>query len=297
MGKLLQKLVNGIVPSWLTKVKSSAGASPKKLLTFSRGHTHASSSHNTSASYPSSTANSTGALALEGHNQGDQSGEEEEPCAEACGENTTISESPSSIKQGRTASIWQKADMNDDKHHHQDHLSPHHPLLMDVDVKAHDNCCHDTQSSAHPKHRSSRKLQDILNIHILDNHEHDHHPRQHHRNCNDSEHQHQVEHHGNYDDPEDENESQCMQEDINNHHQRQEAWHTPHHVEPHQFRSGKSPEFSEFLREFQCLQEGNRTPRQDLHDVFYNGYECHNKGYHDLLGFKRKSQYLEEEEG
>ncbi|KAI5068745.1 hypothetical protein GOP47_0017090 [Adiantum capillus-veneris] len=31
MGKLLQKLVNGIAPSWFTKVKSSAGSSPKKL--------------------------------------------------------------------------------------------------------------------------------------------------------------------------------------------------------------------------------------------------------------------------
>ncbi|MCO5578973.1 hypothetical protein L7F22_032824 [Adiantum nelumboides] len=50
MGKLLQKLVNGMAPSWLTKVKTSPNSSPKKLLPFFRGGSNNPSSNKSPSS-------------------------------------------------------------------------------------------------------------------------------------------------------------------------------------------------------------------------------------------------------
>lgn len=115
MGKLLHKLMHGIVPSWLTKIKAS-DASPKRLLPFFRRGTHIFSNRSSSLN--------TEVLALmdkDGHSYYSEIEDEKEAPAK---ENTM--ESSATPTPSSSTTTIKETHHGDDPHHEGHHHQQHH---------------------------------------------------------------------------------------------------------------------------------------------------------------------------
>lgn len=310
MGKLLQKLVNKVVPSWLTKIKSSTvDTSPKKLaLPYSKGSTHVSSLPSPSSSRTHHCDEPRSVFACDNPDQSkeDVDDDDDDSCAKACTGNSVTLMSPS-LTKGRMSNPKPPKTSQYQDHRHQYHTDPHQPHHVDAKI------CSINQASMHAdsctRSGTPSRKQGVAGIHID---KHNHHPQQR---------------------PKDPSglgkRNQCtieVPEADNRHHEEARKGRSEvtdrelcnflevnregnvcgvhgdncHHQEARRGRGDVLLEEMCDLLELdrEGVREGNvrNYPDYDYSHEAEMEEQHYKILYHDLLGLKRKSQYLQEEE-